>query len=324
MSEQRVRVLYIAGTGRSGSTLLARMLGQVPGLVSVGEVRHFLARGNLDGPADVRCGCGAFFSQCPFWTTVRDRLRERGHVVDGRAVARLTRSVDRIRYVAGVYSPWRPARFHQRYRAFMSLLTDFYRVVLEVGEGTIVVDESKDLSLLYLLAREPEVELSVLHLVRDSRGVAHSWTRRRRKPEYVAVEEYLPRYSPIYSALDWNLRNVATFVARIWADRYVRVRYEDLVAEPRRTMRQLLEALGWPAQLEFIREDAVLLPQDDHLAAGNPNRFERERMPLALDEAWRSEMRPFDRRLVALLTFPLRWTYGYHQLIRMRRNRRSD
>lgn len=40
-----VRVLYIAGIGRSGSTLLARALGEVDGFVAAGEVMHFFGRG---------------------------------------------------------------------------------------------------------------------------------------------------------------------------------------------------------------------------------------------------------------------------------------
>ena len=35
-----VPVLYIGGWGRSGSTLLAHVLAEVPGFVSVGELRY--------------------------------------------------------------------------------------------------------------------------------------------------------------------------------------------------------------------------------------------------------------------------------------------
>ncbi|WP_420910932.1 sulfotransferase [Thermus thermophilus] len=40
MSQEKVKVVFIGGYGRSGSTLLDRMLGQVEGFVSVGELRH--------------------------------------------------------------------------------------------------------------------------------------------------------------------------------------------------------------------------------------------------------------------------------------------
>ena len=45
MSENAVPVLFVGGLGRSGSTLLARMLGTIPGMVSVGELVHLWKRG---------------------------------------------------------------------------------------------------------------------------------------------------------------------------------------------------------------------------------------------------------------------------------------
>ena len=66
----RARVLFIGGWGRSGSTLLDRVLGHVPGVVSLGEVREIWVRGVIE---DRPCGCDRPFSECPFWTEVGDR-----------------------------------------------------------------------------------------------------------------------------------------------------------------------------------------------------------------------------------------------------------
>src|SRR5215207_2809734 len=60
-----MKVLYIVGVGRSGSTLLERMLGAVPG-----SVNAIFSRVSSE---DQRCGCSEPFSRCPFWTAVGDR-----------------------------------------------------------------------------------------------------------------------------------------------------------------------------------------------------------------------------------------------------------
>src|SRR4051794_38468775 len=60
-------IVYIGGTGRSGSTLLARLLSGVPGVVAVGELRYVLDRGMTQ---DHLCGCGRPFRACPFWHDV--------------------------------------------------------------------------------------------------------------------------------------------------------------------------------------------------------------------------------------------------------------
>jgi hypothetical protein len=44
----RVTVLYVAGTGRSGSTLLARVLGEADGFVAAGELRYVWQRGLVE------------------------------------------------------------------------------------------------------------------------------------------------------------------------------------------------------------------------------------------------------------------------------------
>ncbi|MCZ7671658.1 MAG: sulfotransferase [Chloroflexi bacterium] len=63
---EKIPVLFIAGAGRSGSTLLERMLGQTADLSPIGELRHL---GRQDFELDL-CGCGQRFQECPFWAAV--------------------------------------------------------------------------------------------------------------------------------------------------------------------------------------------------------------------------------------------------------------
>src|SRR5580704_12095604 len=67
-------VLYIAGTGRSGSTLLANILGEVDGVFAAGEVRYLWQRGLTERRL---CGCGVPVRECPVWSRV---LAEAGHL----------------------------------------------------------------------------------------------------------------------------------------------------------------------------------------------------------------------------------------------------
>jgi len=63
----RRRLLYIGGWGRSGSSVLANVLGSHARIASLGEVRYVWDRGVLE---DKRCGCGEPFSACAFWQRV--------------------------------------------------------------------------------------------------------------------------------------------------------------------------------------------------------------------------------------------------------------
>ncbi|MGI9157978.1 MAG: hypothetical protein ACR2FG_15330, partial [Marmoricola sp.] len=63
-------VVFIGGAGRSGSTLLGQLLGQLSGFAAVGEMASRFFAKNLELQY---CGCGAPVPTCPFWTAVAQR-----------------------------------------------------------------------------------------------------------------------------------------------------------------------------------------------------------------------------------------------------------
>ncbi|MDQ3328808.1 MAG: sulfotransferase, partial [Chloroflexota bacterium] len=65
--QDKVKVLYIAGFGRSGSTIMDNILGQLDGVFSGGELRSLWYHG-LTG--NILCGCGERFRECPVWERV--------------------------------------------------------------------------------------------------------------------------------------------------------------------------------------------------------------------------------------------------------------
>ena len=48
-----------------------------------------------------------------------------------------------------------------------------------------------------------------------------------------------------------------------------------------------------------------------HSIAGNPDRLRAGPVEVRLDDGWKREMMPVDRRLVTALTWPLLSRYGY-------------
>jgi hypothetical protein len=67
----RFPVVFVMGLAHCGSTMLGRMLGQHPRVLSVGELMRI-------GPAvlhDFPCTCGERMSSCPFWAPRTAELR---------------------------------------------------------------------------------------------------------------------------------------------------------------------------------------------------------------------------------------------------------
>jgi hypothetical protein len=308
-STEPIRVLYVGGYGRSGSTILERMLGQVPGLVPLGEMRHIWIR---SFQANQLCSCGVAFLQCPFWTrAVREAFGSES-TLDLPRVLGLKRSVDRIKYLPRIMlARQRPGgRYAERLRQYTDVLADLYAAVRHVSGAQLLVDSSKDPSFAWVLSASSRFQLSVVHLVRDSRAVAFSWTRSKRRHDRAGT--CLPRFGPATSAWRWNVYNYP-FHLLPRAVPYRFLRYEDMLRDPRACIRDVLHFAGVPVRVEtldFFDGDMVdLCPV--HTVSGNPVRFSRGRVALRTDDEWRSRMRFRHRWLVGLLTAHLLWKYGY-------------
>ena len=301
-----VKVAFVSSWSRSGSTLLDLLLGTLPGFWSAGEIRYLWDRGVLE---DQLCGCGRKFGACPVWSNVR-RL-----AFGGRRRFDAGETL-RARARAGRRAPWRllsPAasRLSHRSGRYRSTLARVYPAIRDVSGAGVVVDSSKYASHGLALAGIPEIELHVIHLVRDARAVAWSWQRVKPMPEVHWTKARMPLKSPSRSALFWALENLAIARLARRARSYTLLRYEDLVADPRGTVRGLLRALGEdPSHADALADGRVDFGEN-HTVAGNPIRFKRGVVEIRADSEWQARMPARQRALVTGLTWPLLWRYGF-------------
>jgi len=311
-----VTVLYIGGLGRSGSTLVERLAGQLPGACAVGEIVHLWQRGVTE---DERCGCGTAFAQCPFWQQAGKTAFGGWDEIDTGRVAALRARVDRNRFIPRLAA--RPAGTALAGTAlagtgpagtgpagtgpagtgpagtgpapalaeYMAYYTRLYAAVAEVSGARLVIDSSKHPAHA-MLARASAADVTVVHLVRDPRAVA--WSHQRAKaPPPGATANTTEQHGPMYVATRWMVRN--SFIERR-VEPDLRVRYEDMVAETSNTTKAIFAAAG----LDVPPDGAGI----EHLIAGNPNRFDQGRPKvLAEDVEWREAQPPSHRRITELI-----------------------
>jgi hypothetical protein len=313
-----IRVVFIGGCGRSGSTLLARMLGEVPGFFSAGELRFIWQRGLVENQL---CGCGTPFRECSFWQAVGDDAFGGWEKIDAEEMAALERAVDRHRYLPFLVAPRVWPGYRKRLARYTDVLARLYAGLARATGGAYIVDSTKDPPFAFLLRRVPGLDLRVVHLVRDSRGVAFSWTKRVRKPEEIETTTYLHTYHPVEMGLRWIVYNLCFhLLAHLGVPRLL-TRYEGLVVAPRAEIERVAAHLGEKVgadDLAFLDGGGVALGLH-HTVSGNPMRFERGTIPLRVDEEWKTRLKPVNRRLVSIFTFPLLLSYGYLRLDRPRK-----
>jgi hypothetical protein len=309
VSQPSVKVLYIAGSGRSGSTLLDNILGQVDGFFSAGEIHYLWERGLIENRL---CGCGRRFRDCPLWQSVLKRAFGGTDAVDAAEIVRLQTGGTRFRHVPLMLLAQRRGVLPgSTSRAYVNTLARVYAAIRSVTGCSVIVDSSKLPSYGFVLGKTPGIDLYVAQLVRDPRATAYSWKRRKVQPDR-GTFGYMHRKGLLKSAALWSAWNATS--EALWrraGGRYIWLRYEDFIARPRETVRRIVELTGEGAsRLPFVAEHEVWL-DTNHTVAGNPVRLKTGAVTLRADSEWRSRMTPVDQAFITALTWPLLLRYGY-------------
>lgn len=307
MDTSAVAVAFVGGVGRSGSTLLCRMLHRLPSCVHVGEVCYLWRRGILE---NLPCSCGQPFLDCPFWTEVGQVGFGGWDQVDAanaeRQRRRLGAGKELVRAAVG-----RPSGRPDDLAAYTGLTGTLFRAVRQVSGCSVIIDNSKVASEALLRLRTEGLDTKVVHLVRDSRGVTHS--RSKQVPREDIENRQMARVAPGKTVARWLLFNaLLTAICRRSGERAL-LRYEDFVADPDSQFRRIVRFLGIPVDAEdlaFLRGDEVDLV-GDHGIWGNPMRLRMGTQRIRLDEEWRSKMTAATKARVTAASLPGLLRYGY-------------
>jgi Sulfotransferase family len=299
----RPLVLYVTGWCRSGTTLIGNLLGEVDGVVHVGELRYLWRNGVLGTGTNSTCGCGLPVTECALWRGVLKRLTDGDLRAAATAWAEAQERVVRTRHtlvrlaegIPGV--PTKPAA-----AALTERMTALYDAIGEVFGARVVVDSSKFPAEAAMLASSGAIDVRVLHVVRDPRATAHSWLR---------PKNYIPAMDPIRSTRYWTAFNLASeLVGLRCGERALRLRYEDFVRDPRAATAAILRLLDI-ADEPPVDAAGVTHLGVNHTVTGNPDRLRQGPTVIRPDDRWRREL---DRRTAAKVTalaLPLLPRYGY-------------
>lgn len=275
------RVVYIMGTGRSGSTVLGITLGNLERAFYVGEAFswcHFSGIPKSDEPETVA-----------LWR---------------RVCARIPRAEEyfgldffgRLEHHSSLLRPWnrRGPSLNATYR---DCTTELFRAVAEETGAQLLIDSSHFPLRARLLLENPDLDVYLVYLVRDPIDVIN------------ALQADVQRHTPmkpwianLYTLWVWALSEWVFRRAR--ATGRMKIRYEDFVASPERHVAELCAALGVPNSIrsfEALQTSGVFqgnrVRTNKTIALGPVHRENR------LSRSW--------LWLSRLLQYPMRRAYRY-------------
>lgn len=312
-SEAPVRVLYVMGSGRSGSTVLDVVLGNHPEAVSAGELTNISRSGWADGRIDRSpfCACGRRYTECPFWSEVRRAWAASVGEKAIRSYPALQDDFERYRRWPRILREGRARS--ERFEAYAATTRALFGAVSSVSGRGVVVDSSKNPVRALALSMMPGLDLRPVHLVRDARGVAFSRKKAFRKDDEKGIARDIEAQPVWNSVAVWGSMNLLSdgVVRRVGPERSARVRYEDFVRHPESTLAEIGRAAGLDLSgiAKKLRGGEAL--PIAHNAGGNRLRMGGSVRLMSEAEPWKNGLNARDKRVLLALAGPLLWRYGY-------------
>lgn len=305
---RRIRYLCMPGSPYTGSTLLGSILNRHPHCASIGAATGLSRIVELPS---YRCSCGKLFTECEFWRRIADRTAALGHPVDvyqtGFWNTHLRVSRNRLVNVALVRSLASNWLNHAR-DAVVGRLNGISKAVSDMGWNswalaaaileqtgkTAFVDTARDHQRPKYLANHPQLDVKVIHLIRDPRGTSASMMKNMGLDVAVAARR-------------WKWYNIEADRVRQFlpADSWMTLRYEDLCGDPGAVMDRISDFVGVP------RAPIPLGPaqQDQHII-GNPMRL-KALGEIREDRSWQEKLTRNDLGVIANIVGPTSHRFAY-------------
>lgn len=259
-----MRIIYVAGLYHSGSTLLDNILGMSGNIIGLGEIY----KSYYDG-FEKYCSCGSRPNECDFWKNII------------------------------------PENYNEPQQFYDKVLAEFEerfgpKILLDSSKCHPLPFKRSDKNfkgLNYL--KNTDIDLYVIHLVRDPR----SWCRNiiRRKIRFKKGVNY-----PVYKKINDNL--LIRYLQWIYGHveirkflkknelKYIRINYDDLVFETSKTLNQIKSFIEINIDSDLFTEKTT---SNSHITVGNPSRHNFKKIQkINYDRRWLSDSLSFKEVLI--------------------------
>ena len=289
----KTKILYIASNGRSGSTLLEKLLCRDGKNFSVGEI-EFLDK---ERRSNSLCSCGKAMDQCRFWSpliqsgtsTLFTYPFSYFRSIDSRVVQpKIIISIIKKLLVGEGY-------INLKFQDYIQKNEEAFKKISKMSGYDCIVDSSKDPYRMYLLSESQELDVAVLHMIKHPCSFVFSMNK-----NLSGLARYI---RAARMSFRWTFQNllIIILVRLSPCTKYCRIKYEDLATRPS-------EIMNLVTGLKFTGSHVNSTKNISHSIAGNDLRFSNRK--IILDERWKTQQHLIEKWTILCLTFPLKWAWS--------------
>jgi len=207
------QIIYIAGTARSGTTILAMLLGSCEGVLNVGEITHIYDDGVIQNK---QCTCGESAKKCPVWSSVLRELQPRINLDS------IFTSFDR--HMGLPRALWEYL-FNKDNKSWIDVNKSILQGLNKSSSTNTIVDSSKYAARGILMCNNFAVETKVICITRSPKGILKAFSKKNEKEQLKKT----PRQACAYYFITAMSLRILSFCSR---KKHIWITYEELLENP--------------------------------------------------------------------------------------------
>jgi len=203
------KIIFILGTGHSGSTLIDMILGTSPETFSAGELAFFshyvtqTPHKKIDKNIGYTCTCGKSVQDCSFWKRVNKKINEPWPIIKNRG------SIDTYKIFLNILNPFeKKLSFNTNISSNKKVYDTIYQEAKKTKPRLkYIIDSSKDPRRLYEILKDTSInnkDIYVLYLYRNAESYLNSY-----KKDIKTISGVQPR-NMFITLIEWAAVHVAS------------------------------------------------------------------------------------------------------------------
>ncbi len=274
---KKKNILYLLGSGRSGTTLLATILNSTNDISTTGELHQFYTY--LQNKSS--CSCGALLNECKFWRlVVKDMDLSKDEIQNFQ---KRQNNEEGHRYIPSIILGRKASE------DYILSQENLFNSIENHTTKKWVLDSSKYIGRFLLLKQMPSLKLKGIYVIRDVRGVINSFNKQVQTPR-----------KPISTILYYILTNCFGQLV-CWMNKdVIKVKYEDFIDNPHEHVQRIYNILLDQNHNDDALNDVFQMP---HIIGGNRLKSSKT-IKIKKDTAWKTTISRPKQILYYLLCLP--------------------